>query len=203
MKRHYFNKEGAAPIWIHVPGTPITLPGETTKYERLPGMTDWAPRGVVSRVGRGLAENKDMTEIAEQEANKDLGASAARGGAGGLLGGAMLSRLIGGEKVTTPFKNILKRGLNKQTLQGLGKLPRAAKVLPLLGMGLGAATGMGSWAAGRDKRREQAAAVGKGLLSEQILQQHSLNKARESQRVPLETATEYPTKATAINGSGV
>lgn len=203
MRKRYFTKEGAIPMWVHIPGTPITLPGETTKYERLPGMTDWAPRGVVSRVGRGLAENRDIQDIAEQEANQGLLAKTVSGGTGGLLGGAMLSRLAGGEAVIAPFKDILKRGINKQTLQGLSKVPRMARVLPAVGLGIGAATGIGNWAMGRDDRKAQAKAVGRGLLSEQILQQHELNQARNSRKVPLTTATESPTKATAISSSGV
>lgn len=203
MQRRYFSKEGAVPMWIHVPGTPVTLPGETTQYERLPGMTDWAPRDVVSRVGKGIAQDKNIQDIAEQEAQRGLLRTTATGAAGGLLGGAMLSRLVGGEAVAAPFKEILKRGISKDTLRGLGHLPRVAKILPLLGLGIGTAAGAGNWAQGRDARRSQAKAVGKGLLSEQILQQHQLNQARDSRKLPLESATESATKATAISRAGV
>jgi hypothetical protein len=158
---------------------------------------------VVSRVGRGLRENREVRDIAEQEANQGLGSNAARGGAGGLLGGAMIARIVGGEKSVAPFKKILAKGINKNTLRGLSRLPWAAKWLPLLGAGLGTAAGVGSWATGRDKRREQAAAVGKGLLSEQILQQHQINQARTARKMPLESATERATKATTVNSTGV
>ena len=169
MRRHYFYKAGTTPIWIHVPGTPITLPGESTKYERLPGMTDWAPRDVVSRVGQGLAQEQDMDDIAENEATRGLGGRAAGGAGGGLLAGAVGARLVGGEAVSAPFKNILKSGINSASLKGLRKLPMKAGLLPLIGLGVGTAAGVGSWAMGRDQRKAQAKSVGKGLLSEQIL----------------------------------
>lgn len=209
MRRYYFSKESSAPIWIHVPGTPVTLPGERTEYERLPGMTNWAPRGIVSRVGQGLAQEKGIEDIAENEASRGLGTSALKGSGGGVLGGSVLSRVVGGEAVSKPFKNILKKGLTRESLRGLSKLPTSAKVLPLLGLGVGAASGVGSWAMGQDSRREQARAVGKGLLSEQILQQHSLGqarqglKARQLSKLPVESASEMSPKATVLSSSGV
>ena len=209
MGRHYFNKEGNVPMWVHIPGTPITLPGERTQYERLPGMTDWAPRDTVSRVGKGLAEKQDISEIAESEANQGLGASAIKGGAGGLLGGSMLARLVGGQAVSAPFKNVLKGGLNKSTMSGLSKIPMSAKALPLLGVGAGLASGIGGWASGRDERRNQAASVSKGLLSEQILQQHSLGQAQQGaqgkqlSKLPIESASMPSPKATVLSSAGV
>lgn len=209
MRRHYFYKAGTTPMWIHVPGTPITLPGEQTKYERLPGMTDWAPRGVVSRVGQGLAQDQSMDDIAEAEATRGLGGRAAAGAGTGLLAGAASARLAGGEAVAAPFKNILKRGINAESLRGLRKLPMKAGLLPLLGIGIGAATGVGSWAAGRDARRAQAKSVGKGLLSEQILQQHAIGQARQGEqtrqltKLPIESASMPSPKATVLSSSGV
>ena len=196
-------------MWIHVPGTPITLPGERTQYERLPGMTNWAPREAVSRVGEGLARSRSIEDIAESEASQDFGGSVMKGGGGGLLGGSVLARLSGGEAVTAPFKNMLERGVNMKTFKGLSKLPTRAKLLPLLGMGTGAAAGIGSWAMGRDARRDQARSVGKGLLSEQILQQHAIGNARRGEetrklsRLPIESASMPSPKATVLSSSGV
>ena len=204
MKRHYFYKEGAAPMWIHVPGTPITLPGEQTKYERLPGMTEWAPREVVERMGKGLAGGKSVAELSDTEAQRGLGGGMTTGAAAGGAGGAALARLAGGQKATAPFRDILKRGLNKSSLKGLSKLPGSAKLLPLLGLGLGAAAGAGGWATGRDARQQEARSVGKGLLSEQILQQHSIGQARQGlKRIPIESASMPSPKATVLSSSGV
>lgn len=215
MKRHYFYKQGASPVWIHVPGTPFTLPGERTQYDRLPGMTDWAPRDVIGRVGKGLKEDKPIQSLVEQERQQGLLGSAAKGGIGGLVGGSMAARLAGGEKSTAPLKQVLKKGLSSGTMKGLSKFPRSAKILPLLGLGLGAAGGVGSWASGQDERGQEARGVAKGLLSEQILQQHSIGQARgglaqqQQQRqphlakLPPESASEQSPKAAVLGNTGV
>lgn len=209
MRRHYFVKEGA-PVWIHVPGTPFTLPGERPRYERLPGMVDWAPREAVERVGRGLKEDVPIEALAEQEAQRGLLTNILKGGGGGAIAGSMGARLVGGEKATAPIKQIYKKGLSRKALASLSKLPRLAKVLPLLGMGAGLAGGIGSWAAGREGRREEAQSISKGLLSEQILQEHALNQARQSlqqrpllMRRPPESARVSAPKAVVLSTTGV
>jgi len=204
MRRHYFIKEGASPVWIHVPGTPFTLPGERTQYSRLPGMTEWAPRDVVERMGKGLAGDQTVKNLAQAESQQGLPGHLGKGAIGGAVGGAMASRIFGGESVTAPFKNIFKKGITRESLKGLSKLPRSAKILPLLGLGLGAAGGIGSWASGRDAREQEAREVGKGLLSEQILQQHSIGQARRGlAKLPIETASENSTKAVTLGNTGV
>ena len=211
MRRHYFIKEGASPIWIHVPGTPFTLPGERTQYSRLPGMTEWAPRDVVERMGRGLAEDKSVKSLVEQEKQQGLLSHLVRGSGGGLVGGAIGGRLMGGEAATNPFKQIFKKGLNLKTLKGLSKLPRSAKLLPLLGLGAGAAGGVGMWSQGQDARKREAQEVAKGLLSEQILQQHSIGQARRGlenrsqhlAKLPADSAFENSPKAVVLGNTGV
>jgi len=179
MRRHYFIKEGA-PVWIRIPGTPFTLAGTQTQSARLPGMTEWAPREVVERMGAGLKEDVPVEELANREANRGLLSSAGAGAAGGGILGALGGRLMGGAESVAPFKNILNKGLTRETFKGLSKIPRAAKLLPLLGVGAGLAGGVGAWATGRNERRREAQEVSKGLLSEQILQQQALTGARES-----------------------
>lgn len=192
--RHYFVKHGA-PVWINIPGTPFTLPGFPARYERLPGMTEWAPRTTVESVGKKLQTDKPMEQIAEEEANVGLGTSVGTGAFAGTTGGLLAGRLSGGSKFTQPFKDILSKGLSKETLRGIKNIPRVAKVAPFIGLGAGLAGGLGHWASGREGRRQEASEVAKGLLSEQVLQQHSLNQARQSaqpsalQGLPISTAT--------------
>lgn len=208
MRRYYFVKEGA-PIWIHVPGTPFTLPGELPRYERLPGMIEWAPHDAVERVGLGLKEDVPIEQLAEEEAQRGLLSNVLRGSGGGLIGGTMSARLMGGERASAPIKQIYKKGLTRKTLRGLSKLPRAAKILPLLGTGAGLAGGIGAWAAGREGRKEEAQNISKGLLSEQILQEHALNQARQSLQQPLlnrrpaESAQVTAPKAVVLSTTGV
>ncbi len=208
MRKHYFVKEGS-PVWIHVPGTPFTLPGERQQYARLPGMTEWAPNEVVERMGKGLKDNVPAEELAQEESERGLLTSAAKGGVGGGIAGSIAARIAGGEASTAPFKKLFKKGLTKKTLEGLSKVPRSGKILPLLGLGAGVAGGVGDWAVGRDQRHQEAQEVAKGLLSEQILQQHAIGKAREStgtpilSRLPAETASMPSPKAVVLGSTGV
>ncbi len=192
--RHYFVKQGA-PVWINVPGTPFTLPGFPARYERLPGMSEWAPRSTVESVGQKLKTDKPMEQIAEEEANVGLGTDVGAGAIAGTTGGLLAGRLAGGDKFTAPFKNILSKGLSRETLRGIKGLPRLSKLAPFIGLGAGMAGGLGHWASGRGTRRQGAHDVAKGLLSEHVLQQHSLNQARQAaqpsalQGLPVATAT--------------
>jgi len=208
MGRYYFIKEGA-PVWIHVPGTPFTLPGERPRYTRLPGMSEWAPNEVVERVGKGLKQNVPIEELAESESGRGLLSSAGKGGIGGGIAGSMAARIVGGDAAVAPIKDIYRKGLSRKSLQGLRNLPRAAKILPLLGLGLGVTGGVGGWAMGQDKRRREAHEVAKGLLSEQVLQQHSIGKARSSLDTPLirrqapESASDPSPRAAVMSTTGV
>jgi hypothetical protein len=192
--RHFFVKYGA-PVWIHVPGTPFTLAGFPERYERLPGMTEWAPRRTVENVGKQLQTAAPMEQIAADEANAGLGTSVGTGAIAGTTGGLLAGRLASGDNFAAPFKKLLSKGLSRDTLRGLKNIPRSSKIAPLIGLGAGAAAGLGHWASGREDRRQTANEVAKGLLSEQVLQQHSLNQARQSaqpsalQGLPVDTAT--------------
>jgi hypothetical protein len=202
--RHYFIKEGEAPVWIRVPGTPFTMLGSPTKHERLPGMTEWAPRPVVERMSKGLQQKIDPETLVQREEEEGLPWDAAKGGIGGLTAGALAGRLAGGEATTAPLRELLAKGVSKETLKGLKNVPRAAKILPLAGAGAGALGGAAYWSAGKPARREQAEEVAKGLLSEKILQQHSINQARQSvsalKGLPVETArAESPVVVTPGN----
>ncbi len=207
MRLHYFIKEGESPVWIRVPGTPFTLLGSPTKYERLPGMTEWAPRPVVERVGKGLQQKIDPGVLAQQEGERGLPWTLGKGGIGGLTAGALAARLSGGEASVAPFKEMLSKGLSRETLKGLKNLPRAAKILPLAGAGAGLLGGAAYWQGGRGGRTQQAEEVAKGLLSEKILQTKDINAARRSvsalQGLPHETATAEPPVVVTPGNTGV
>ena len=207
MRRQYFIKEGAAPVWIHVPGTPFTLPGERTQYERLPGMTDWAERGMVSRVSKGLEEGTGVEALAEREALQGTGREAGKGAIAGGTVGTMAGRLIGGEAASAPIKELLQKGISKDTLKGFKNVPRAAKIAPVIGALLGAGGNAALWASGRDERRQQAKDVAKGVLSENILRRDALNRAREGikrlQSGTQETAEQSTPKVITTGSMGV
>jgi hypothetical protein len=168
-------------VWTRVPGTPFTLPGSPTIRERLPGMTDWAPRDMISRMAKGLEAGEATPEqLAHEEAMRDRNKTMAIGGAAGLTGGSVAGRLAGGEAAVSPFMDIYKKGINKQTLKGLSKIPAAMRLLPLLGLGAGAYLGKQKWEEGQDDRRQQALGVSKGLLAERVLQSNALNQAINS-----------------------
>jgi hypothetical protein len=170
-------KHGFA-VWTRVPGTPFTLPGSPTIRERLPGMTGYAPREVITRMAEGLAKGeKTPMELAESEALRDRAGMTGLGGLAGFTGGSMLGRLLGGEAAVSPFLDIAKKGVTKQTLQGLAKIPTAMKILPFLGLGAGALIGQKHWEKGINPRREEALQVSKGLLAERVLQSNALSEA--------------------------
>ena len=151
MRKYYFVKHGA-PVWIRIPGTPFTFAGFPHERSRLPGMTEWAPQGVVERVGKGLKEDKSVDALAESEKNRGLLASTGTGGVVGGGLGAMAGRLLGGKDATRPFRDILRKGLSRETLQGFKNIPQASKILPLVGAGAGLAGGAMNWASGRGQR---------------------------------------------------
>ena len=208
MNRPDFIKLGA-PIWFHVPGTPFTLPGTVPQYERLPGMSEWADREVVTRVNKDLEKGTPIKDIEANEANRDLSTHLLRKGIGGGIAGSLAGRVAGGEAATAKFKDILQSGVSKETLRNLKKTPTAMKALPLLGLGGGLAAGLGSWASSRDQRRQQARDVSKGLLAEQVLQNKDLMDTwKDVQQpntlapAPVESATQETPLVTTLGSTG-
>lgn len=180
MQRYYFSKlaspEGV-PFWISVPGTPFTLPGSPKKYERLPGMTQWAPRSMIERMAAGLENKVPAEQLTKEEEGRGAGGASSAGALMGGTGGALLGRLIGGEKATQPFLDIARKGLNKGTFSKLRHVPKAMKAMPLLGAGAGAMGGYLSWLKGKPQRKETADQVAKGLLTEEVLQKSNILNA--------------------------
>ena len=169
-------KQGFA-VWTRVPGTPFTLPGAYTPRERLPGMSEWAPRDMIERVSQHLKQNRSIEDIAHAEQNEGLLGRLGLGGAIGATGGGLLGRLLGGEGATAPFKKIISEGLGSKTLAGLKNLPGPMKWAPALGAGAGLLAGASQWGAGRAQRGEQARDVTRGLLAEKVLQRGALSEA--------------------------
>ena len=142
-------KRGQSPVWVRVPWSPFTFLGSAPRHERLPGMTEWAPREVVERVGKGLQQKVDPDILTAREEHRGLLKSMTAGGIGGFTGGALAGRLAKGEAASAPLKAILAKGINRQTLAGLKKIPRLSKMLPLIGAGAGL-LGRGGRAVDRD-----------------------------------------------------
>lgn len=177
LTKEALDKHGLA-VWTRVPGTPFTLPGSPTIRERLPGMTEWAPRDMISRMAQGLEQGELSPEqLAEAEAQRGQPGTMGFGAAAGLTGGGVLGRLAGGEAAIQPLKEIYRKGVSGQTLRGLGKLPAAMKILPLLGLGAGAVLGKRHWEQKQPEQRQKALGVSKGLLAERILQSNALREA--------------------------
>jgi len=180
MRNGMLKKEGFA-VWTRVPGTPFTLPGSLTVKERLPGMVDWAPREVVTRVAKGLRSGDDgPVELAEAEAQRGLPQHAGVGAVAGTTLGSLLGRLFGGQAAIKPFQEIGQRGIGSSTLRQLKNLPAAMKLLPILGALGGAGVGAKVWERGQEGRRQQALDVSKGLLAERILQSQAIQEALRS-----------------------
>lgn len=173
-------EKSAVAVWTHVPGTPFTLPGSPEIKERLPGMVDWAPREMITRIARGLRAGKGPEDLAKAEGMKGLPLTAGGGAlAGGTLG-AMAGRLIGGQATTQPFKNLWSQGLSRGSLKQLSKIPMSAKMAPLLGLGIGAGVGALKWLKDAPGKRQQAFDVSRGLLAEKVLQEKALGEAKAS-----------------------
>jgi hypothetical protein len=174
----------AIAVGVQVPGLPLTIPGSFTQYERLPGMSEWAPHEVITRMGKGMHRGEDLDALIEKEKEKGLGKSLAMGAAGGGLGGGLLGRLVSGEAATAPIKKLLREGTGTSLrgLRGLSRIPGAAKALALGGVGLGTLAGSIGWGMGSENRADTARAVAQGLRREQIMQMNANLQNRELRR---------------------
>lgn len=165
----------AVAIWTKVPGLPFTIPGNISQDDRLPGMSEWAPREVITRMGKGMRRGEDLDALIEREKGEGLGASLGIGAAAGGLGGGLLGRLVSGEAATAPIRKIFQKGTGASLrgLQGLSRIPGAAKALTLGGAGLGALAGGIGWGMGTDERADTAHEVARGLRRERTLQSNA------------------------------
>lgn len=162
----------AIAIWTKVPGLPFTVPGTITQYERMPGMSEWVPRDVITRMGEGMRRGEDLDALVEKEKGEGLGKSLGTGALAGGVGGGLLGRLVSGEAATAPIKEIFQQGAGTSLrgLRGLSRIPGAAKALALGGAGLGALTGGIGWGMGSGERADTAREAARGLRREQIMQ---------------------------------
>jgi hypothetical protein len=167
---------------------------------------------MVERVAEGLEEGKTVDTVAQEEGGKGLLRSSGLGALAGGTAGGVLGRLVGGEAATAPFKELLAKGLSKETLKGLGKIPLSAKLGPLLGLGGGLLAGTAAWKAGQGKREGQARQVSRGLLSERVLQRNALKESLKSEQpysqpllrgVPLTSATADTPYAVTLGNTGL
>lgn len=163
----------ALAVWTKVPGLPFTVTNPITQPERLPGMTDWAPREVITRMGQGMQQGVNLDELVEREKSQGLGRSLAMGSAGGVIGGGALGRLMSGEAATAPAREILQKGVSLRGLKGLARTPGAMKALTLGGLGLGAVGSSIGWGMGREDRGQMAQSVARGLRRENLVQQNA------------------------------
>lgn len=179
-KRQGMLKEGVA-VWARIPGTPFTLPGSPTVRERLPGMSDWASRDMITRMAQGL-DNPELKpeELATSEGQKGLPRNITLGALGGGTAGALAGRVAAGKQGIEPLLQVSKKGINTSTLRALKHMPTAMKLLPLLGLIGGGVAGAAHWASGKDDRKRQALDVSKGLLAERIYQSNALKEALKS-----------------------
>lgn len=200
----------AFPVWTRVPGTPFTLPGSGTYTERLPGMEGWVPRDVVERVSRALAEGEDIRSLSQREGREGAGASAGLGAGVGGVGGLLAARLAEGEAGFAPFKDIAKKGLTRDALRGLSKIPLSMKLGPLAGAAAGGLGMLGHWAAGASKREDDAQQVARGLMAEKVLQRRALEEAVKSPKpyvgsilrgLPITSASSPPPYVTMPGGA--
>lgn len=190
-------KNANIPLWLRVPGATVPITGAPPPYERLPGMTEWAPREMVEDVAKGLRGGQDVEEIAQEQSRKGLLGNAAMAGLTGTFGGVLGGRLVGGEKAWEPFKGVLSEGFTPSALRGLKKIPLPMKLLPLAGAGLGIGLATKNWSEQAPHRQKQTYDVARGLLAERVLQRDSLREAmgRELQAlqgVPHQSATALP-----------
>jgi len=179
----------AVAVYAKVPGLPISVPGRVTQYERLPGMTDWASRDVISRLGEGVRQGENQSTLIEAEKNRGLGESIGLGAAVGGFGGGVLGRFMSGEAATAPIRNLLRRGASIRGLRGLAKIPGPAKALALGGAGLGALSGGIEWGTHGQDREDIARSVLRGLRREKLLQS---NATQQNQVLKRQLLTENP-----------
>jgi len=196
------------PLWVHVPGLPFTLPGTRVHEERLPGMLRWAPRPLIERVAKGMTEGKTIDELAKREAQEGLLSRVGIGAGLGGVGGTLAGRLTGGQAAAQPFKDIMAKGLGKDTMKGLSKLPLGMRMLPIFGLLGGGGLGAAKWFHNREGRRELAEEVAQGLLTEHQLRQRSLGQASNRpptalQKLPVETARVQAPIAVTAGNTGV
>lgn len=190
-------KNANIPLWLKVPGATVPITGAPPPFERLPGMTEWAPREMVEDVAKGLRGGQDVEEIAKEQSGKGLLGNAAMAGLTGTFGGVLGGRLVGGEKAWEPFRGVLSEGVSRRTLAGLKGLPLPMKLLPLAGAGLGIGMATKNWAEQAPHRQKQTYDVARGLLAERVLQRDSLGQAmgRELQTLqglPHQSASSLP-----------
>lgn len=202
----------ASGVWFRPPGLPFTFAGTPDYQERLTGMSEWAPRGMVERVAKGLQKGKSVESLSGEEKGKGLLRSTGVGAVAGGAAGGVLGRLLGGEASTAPFKELLAKGLSKETFRGLKKIPRSAKLAPLIGVGGGLLAGLGGWAAGRGERERQTTQVSRGLLAERVLQRNALKEALKTEApynqpllrgLPLTTASAQTPYAVTLGNTGL
>lgn len=169
--------KNAYPVWTRIPGTPFTLPGRPAYRERLPGMTEWASRDMVERMGKGLEQGQTVEDLVQSEGSRGLLRHVGIGAlGGGVLGGAA-GRLVGGEAASRPLKNVLKSGISRKALSSLKNVPAVAKWAPLAGAGAGLLAGAGLWKGRESERERKAQEVARGLTAERILQHNALKHA--------------------------
>ena len=199
----------AFPVWTRVPGTPFTFTGGGNYTERLPGMEGWVSRDVVERVSRALAQGQDIRSLAHEEGGQGAAGAAGLGAGIGGVAGMLGSRLAEGRAGFDPFSRILKKGLTREALGGLSKLPTSMKLGPAAGAAIGGLGMLGQWAANRPRREENAQQVARGLLAEKLLQRRALEEAVQSPRpytgsilrgVPISSASSPPPYVTMPGG---
>jgi len=176
----------AIPLWLKVPGATVPITGMPQPYERLPGMTEWAPREMVEDVAQGIRGGRDVEDIAQEQSQKGLLGNAAVSGLTGAFGGVLGGRLIGGETAWDPFKGLLSKGLNREGLSSLKGIRWPMAALPLAGAGLGVGLAAKKWHDQAPHREKQIYDVARGLLAERILQRDSLRQAM-SRETPVQT----------------
>jgi hypothetical protein len=188
----------AVAIWTKVPGLPFTVPGNITQYDRLPGMSEWASRDVITRMGEGMRRGEDLDALVEKEKGEGLGSSIGIGTAAGGLGGGLLGRLVSGEAATAPIKEIFQQGTGTSLrgLRGLSRIPGVAKALALGGAGLGALAGGIGWGMGSGERGDTAHEVARGLRREQTMQSNA-NLQNQLMRHQLLNANPMPSATAA------
>jgi len=189
----------AIPLWLKVPGATVPITGAPQPYERLPGMTEWAPREMVEDVAQGIRGGQDVEDIADEQSRKGLLGNAAVSGLTGAFGGILGGRLLGGKAAFEPFsgeQGLLTKGITSgDAWKGLKNLPLSMKILPLAGAGLGVGLAAKNWMDAAPHRRQQTYDVSRGLLSERVLQRDALrqamgNEMRTLKPIPHQSANE-------------
>lgn len=195
-------KNANIPLWLKVPGATVPITGPPAPYERLPGMTEWAPREMVEDVAKGIRGGQDVEDIAKEQSNKGLLGDAAISGLTGTFGGVLGGRLLGGETAWDPFKGMFSKGLAGGGLSSLKGLRWPMIALPLAGAGLGVGLAAKNWAEQAPHRQRQTYDVARGLLAERVLQRDALGQAMDREAttlkgLPHQSANELPPLVTS------